>query len=283
MKQYIVLDESDETRNAVAVAILGYIGAFVTIRYVVSCWLCGDVKVEFSYAKRTIAKATLAYFFILLGVRYAETKYEAVYEMLWGCNVSLFHASVGVLIGQRLIVESAVTTVLIDQLCWYVDTIGYLSTGSFPVGVATYMTRSEVPFAKKVTAFHHLWFLPLFLWCLWDRKRKSAVSTRSWLATVILTSYLIVFCRIFVPFNVTRSNNSNDREIVLNVNLAYEFWDDIDIGFLHIFDRQNPFVYLPYAVFVCNVVLNGPPFMLLSKLVAQAPSPSSKDVTKKNI
>ena len=86
-----------------------------------------------------------------------------------------------------------------------------------------------------------------------------------------------MFCRIFVPFNVTRSN-SNDREIVLNVNLAYEFWDDIDIGFLHIFDRQNPFVYLPYAVFVCNVVLNGPPFMLLSKLTSPS---SSKDVTKK--
>ena len=277
MNPVIVLDKSDESRNAIAVMILGYIGAFVTMRYVASYLLrCKVNENEFSYAKKTVARATLAYFIILLGVRYAETQHEAVYEMMWGCNVSMFHASIGVLIGHRLLVESAVTTVLIDQICWYVDTIGYILTGSFPVGVATYMTRSEVPVSKKATAFHHLWFLPLFLWCLWDRE-KSAVSTRSWVATVVLTSYLIIFCRIFVPFNVTRT--SDETEIVLNVNLAYEFWDDIDIGFLHIFDRQNPFVYLPYAVFVCNVMLNGPPFMLLSKFFQ---SSSSKDITKKN-
>jgi len=270
MQQLIVLDEANELINAILVTFLGYVGSFVTVRYVASACLVKGFKYEYSYAKKTIAKATLVYFCILLSVRYAETQHEAVYEMLWGCNVSMFHASVGVLIGDRLLVESAVTTVLIDQLCWYVDAFGYLLAGSFPVGVATYMTRSEVPFAKKVTAFHHLWFLPLYLWCLWDRRR--CVSARSWFATVILTSYLIVFCRIFVPFAV---QGANDRgEIVLNVNLAYEFWDDIDIDFLHIFDRQNPAVYLPFAVFVCNVILNGPPFLLLCRLIGWL-SPSS--------
>ena len=129
--------------------------------------------------------------------------------------------------------------------------------GRFPVGVASYLFREHVPFAKKLTAGHHLWFLPTYLWVL----RREGVPARAWIVTAVLTSYLIAFSRAFIPFEIVR--NGTSEPIYLNVNLAYEFWSDVDISLLHAFDGSHPSVYLPYAVVVCNVLLNGPPFLLL--------------------
>ena len=51
--------------------------------------------------------------------------------------------------------------------------------------------------------------------------------------------------------------------IQLNVNLSHEFYSDVKVALLHICDGRHPGVYLPFLVFVCNVVLNGPPYLLL--------------------
>lgn len=224
-------------------------------------------KEHFSSGHRTCATFTLLYFVALFVLRFREFGIETAYEMLWGCNVSMLQAAIGVLTSRRLLVSSAITTVLIDQLCWYVDVAGYAVCGRFPIKVAAYLLREHVSITKKITACHHLWFLPLYVWIL-RSSGTGEVSLKSWAMTAVLTSYLITFSRMFVPFDIHRPGL--DDPVYLNVNLAHEFWDDVDIDFLHWLDGKSPFAYIPYAVVLCNVVLNGPPFLCLWWLMSKS-------------
>ena len=229
----------------------------------------------FTRGQKRIAWATLAYFIFLFCVRLRETGVETLYEMMWGCNVSMAQAIVGVLTSRRILVSSAVTTVLIDQLCWYVDVGGYIATGGFPIGVASYLLREHVSITKKITACHHLWFLPTYVGIL---GRGNDIRAESWIVTVAITSFLIVHSRMFIPFQIERPPESGlDKPVYMNVNLAYEFWDDVDVPFLHALDGQHPAFYLPYAVVLCNVVLNGPPFLCLWYLSRRKTTGNKRD------
>ncbi len=46
-------------------------------------------------------------------------------------------------------------------MLWYVDVLGYLLAGKFPIGVAAFLAWPETKLVKKLTTTHHLWFIPL--------------------------------------------------------------------------------------------------------------------------
>ena len=167
----------------------------------------------------------------------------------------------------QLLVGSAVTTVAIDQSLWYVDLFGYALTKKFPVGVVTYMTRPETTKVKFFTSFHHLWFIPTIMWML---RNHGGVRPGSWSVTCGVTAFLALFCRAFTPhYYNTKARRpapqlTGQRDTIsLNVNLSHEFWEDVKMPVLHVCDGRHPALYLPFLVFVCNVVLNGPPYLLL--------------------
>lgn len=58
------------------------------------------------------------------------------------------------------------------------------------------------------------------------------------------------------------------RIVYLNVNCAYEFWQDVKIAPLHWFDTKPAWQYLPFLIGVGNLVLNSGPFVLLRVLSA---------------
>lgn len=124
-----------------------------------------------------VAKFVLIYYTWILVTRLKEYGSYTLLEMLWGCNVSLIQAALGVLLDSPLMVGSAVTTVAIDQICWYVDILGYIATKKFIVGVTKYITLPETGLSKIYTAMHHLWFMPLFFWVL---RRHGYVRSGSW-------------------------------------------------------------------------------------------------------
>ena len=159
------------------------------------------------------------------------------------------------------------TTIAIDQLCWYVDLIGYALTKKFPVGVAKYLIRPETGRVKFLTSFHHLWFIPTVMWML---RNHGGVRPGSWSVTCAVTAFLAVFCRSFTPHSYNTaarcavSKTKSHPDIVeLNVNLCHEFYEDIKLPILHICNNKHPGLYLPFLVFICNIALNGPPYLLL--------------------
>ena len=203
--------------------------------------------------------AVLVYTAILLVTRTAEYGSIAVAEMLWGCNVALLMFSLGAMTGRPLLMGGASNIVAIDQLCWYVDALGFLFVRKFPVGVAKYLTWWDVPVAKKVTALHHLWFLPL---CVVMVRRSGGLPMgHSWLLSCASTCVLAAISRACTPQDAVVPRTG--KLMHLNINLSHAFWKDIDVGFLHIFDNAPACIFLPYLMVVCNLLLNGLPCLFL--------------------
>lgn len=221
---------------------------------------------------KTLSNTRVAGFIFLYYVVMALSRLSAygshtLLELLWGCNVSMLQAVLGIATNQPLLVGSAVTTVAIDQSCWYVDLLGYALTKKFPVGVAKYLVSPETGKVRFYTSFHHIWFIPTIIWIL---RNHGGVRPGSWTVTCAVTAFLALFCRAFTPnyySTATRqglSKPTGHRGVIqLNVNLSHEFYSDVKVALLHLCDGRHPGVYLPFLVFVCNVVLNGPPYLLL--------------------
>ena len=182
--------------------------------------------------------------------------------MLWGCNIALILFAVGSMTGRPLLVGAASNVVAVDQLCWYLDLLGYAVLRKFPIGVAKYLIWWDVPYSKKVTALHHIWFLPV---CMIYARCNGGLAHGSWLLSVLLTSGLAIICRAFTPYEAQLPGvQAKPATVVhLNINLCYCFWKDIDVKFLHWLDNKPAWMYLPYLMFICNVILNGLPCLLL--------------------
>ena len=62
-----------------------------------------------------------------------------IYETLWGCNVAMYLALLGVWHGRRFLIGMAACMVAGDQVCWYIDAVAYVWCGQFPIGVMKYL------------------------------------------------------------------------------------------------------------------------------------------------
>jgi len=200
----------------------------------------------------------LAYYLILFFARFLDSGTHIIYDMLWGCNISLLLTIVGLYTGRPILVGAACSIVAIDQMCWYIDVGVWLATGKFPIGVAKFIAWPNTSFIKKVTTTHHLWFMPL---CLYTVGGYGGVRPNSWLLSVFFTTWVSIYCRIFTPIDC--HDHKTGQRLYLNVNNCHEFWKDIKIKFLHAFNKSHPIIYLAYLSFIGNVVLNLPPYALL--------------------
>ena len=72
-------------------------------------------------------------------------------------------AGIGLYYDRSLIIEVALLNVSMDQTLWWLDCVGYLFTGKWVAGVAKYLADPTIYAMRKMTAFHHLWFLPLLV------------------------------------------------------------------------------------------------------------------------
>lgn len=213
----------------------------------------------------------IAYYLILCISRWIESDSHVLYEMLWGCNMAMLFTIIGLLINSPLLAGIGAALVTIDQMCWYVDCLGFLFTGckKFPIGVAAYLIWPSTATMKKVTAFHHLWFLPLLLYVL-----NYQYPDYSFFLSAVMSAVLGFFGRFFTPFHcllpkpVNASTDEPHKVLYLNINFGYAFWKDIKLKFMHVLDHRHPVIYLPFVVVVANTVLNYPAFLLLKLLLA---------------
>jgi len=189
----------------------------------------------------------LVYFTLLSVLRVLEHGSHALFELLWGCNMALKLVLVGLWTGRPLVAGTGVLIVATDQTGWSVDSLGYLLFRSFPLGVAKFLTWPETSFVKKVTTTHHLWFLPFAFSCL---SGFGGLHVGSWYLSVALTAFLCAFCRVTTPKSMPLPNG---QTIYLNINMGFEFWKDVQLGFLHACDGKWWPVYFAYLWWVGNL------------------------------
>jgi hypothetical protein len=160
-----------------------------------------------------------------------------VYELLWGCNVAMVLAPIGLLYENTALLGAAVAVVSVDQTLWWFDILGRLVNGRYYVGVSKYIEESDEPMCKRVSAFHHLVFLPLGV-----RQfvvARACIPVESFYLCCFVTASLCLYARVSSPF-FTRLTAGG--VYYLNVNLAYEMWRDVPIKAMHAFDGTPAYV-----------------------------------------
>lgn len=264
------LVESEGAGPHAAGPVIAKVSATVTLFLLTSCALAdfcsSDVALHLAFAERGTENLILGSLLLLytVGVAYTRVVEGGVwklYQMLWLCNMSLLLSATGLVSGRPLLVGAASCCVAADQLCWYVDILGYAFFGKFVIGAAKYVlvaTRVEL-----LTTIHHIWFLPL---CLWTMRGGAGMPARSYEMSVALPTMLICAARAVTPFALAARADGTVR--VLNVDLAYEFDADVKLPFVHAMDHANPALYLPWMIGV-GVVLNIVPVSFLYSVASR--------------
>jgi len=245
------------------VVMLGGQISAIALMYTISTQLIGEeYDPRFTQEHWPTAIGMGLYFLLMFSIRFIEGGTFVMYEMLWGCNVSMVMCVAAVLLGHPMLIATAAVTVSVDQTCWYAEVIVFLLTRKFPIGVAKYMAKPETSLLTKLTSLHHLWFLPF---CFWLLVGFGGIRPWSMVPASMLTSYLATYCRLFTPEKspLSRSLQHHLKQTTrtLNVNMAYGFWADIKLAFLHAFDHAHPVVYLLYISTLGNLI-QGLPYLL---------------------
>lgn len=180
---------------------------------------------------------------------------SVLYDYTWLCNGTLVLGALACFTNRPVISTACCVTVGIDQLLWYVDLLGYLVSGKFPVGVAKYLAWPETTWITRVTCTHHLWTIPLLLTTSGGVIPFSALGL-----SFILMTLNVCLSRFMIPLEViapvsstlltvgsTNTNDTNNEEDkgqskYLNVNLSHELWRDIKIELIQI-NYDNPPVF----------------------------------------
>lgn len=228
----------------------------------------------------TTAYSILGYYFFLLFSRWAESDSHVLYEQVWACNTAMSWTVVGMLTNRPLLTGMACAIVCVDQLMWYIDITVAIFTGfkKFPVGVARYIAWPETSLMKRLTAGHHLWFLPVMLYSLdLELPHYSFVA-----GALILGTCLVTISRFTTPFHCLilntpstkvkvdgeETNHFPYRVLYLNINTCYAFWKDVKFGFLHVVDHRSPWLMIPFVTLAGNVTFNLVAYGIILQTIA---------------
>mmetsp|Transcript_7132 Transcript_7132/g.11915 ORF Transcript_7132/g.11915 Transcript_7132/m.11915 type:complete len:327 (+) Transcript_7132:87-1067(+) len=223
---------------------------------------------ETIHRQTVISRFLFIYTVILFTTRCASSfnagrlrQHAVMYELTWLCNSTLLMGSItfGVfddgtatnwLFRRRpLIATACCIGVSIDQVLWYVDLLGYMVSGKFPVGVMKYLTWPQTLWIDRLTCTHHLWTMPLFIYA-----SNNELELDSFKLSVCIVTIKVCLSRWLTPhcIQATKSKDeggsggaaetNSDPQIYryLNVNLCHELWRDITFSFLQISQDKPP-------------------------------------------
>lgn len=220
----------------------------------------------------------LVYFAAMIAVRYHLRGPIGLADSVWGCNVAILLAGVGMLARSRAVVGTAVCVVAFPHFMWWVDVAAWLATGSFPLGTAEYISWDATPRLELATTTHHVWFIPL---CHALLRGNGGMPWRSWPRAFCVTAVIGAMGLLF-PKEVILPDGT---PFYLNVNMAHEFWADIKGGPLdnmHVCDPPKCSL-AAYQLFlnVVGLVANAP-LQLTNVAVSRAMEPATAAKRKRH-
>ncbi|KAL7530699.1 hypothetical protein ACHAXR_003635 [Thalassiosira sp. AJA248-18] len=235
-----------------------------------------------------ISKFLFIYTLILFTTRYISSHYSSVggrirhysvlYELTWLCNSTLVMACLSFhggssdggssIVGNTanakwwllswlfrrrpMVATSCCIAVSIDQILWYVDLLGWITIGKFPIGVMKYLTWEQTLWIDRCTCTHHLWTIPLILYGVKkDDEGTTILTWDSFQLSVYVVVIHVLLSRWLTPHYIHSGSGSGEDKKdpkhyrYLNVNLAHELWRDISFPFLQIsIDNPPCWIYL---------------------------------------
>jgi hypothetical protein len=229
------------------------------------------------YYHPLLAGFLVCYYIFSLTIRFIETDAHVFYEQCWACNYVMLVSAYGMYTSNPILTGLSCVIVAVDQMCWYLDLLCFVLFGKYHIGVAKYLSNPDISFAKKLTAWHHIWFLPLMLYTVhWK------LPLYSFMLGSIMASTTSLIARTSIPFYCLSANKypldqnkkytppqpkMKYKVIYLNVNCPYAFWEDIPFEFLHWFNHRVWYLYLPYLFLIANCILNLPAVLIMHSIL----------------
>ena len=125
---------------------------------------------ELKIKKRTLFKA-MSIFFFLFGVAIFLTGYYEgnAASILWLCSASIFLLAIGLWLENNFIISTTLTASFLLNFIWATDFIGFILTGSLPIGIAQYLKTASI--LRKIMASYHLFLLVVSLAVVFKTKK----------------------------------------------------------------------------------------------------------------
>ena len=181
----------------------------------------------------------------------------SLYELRWACNLSLLMVGISLITGCSAVIRASMIVITTDQIPWYLDITGFILARKFPVGVAKYLTWEETTKLRIASTLHHLWFLPLSMWCV--SPSAPGFTCEIFLLAFSMVVTMATLGRFSTPKSIIIVDATKDKpakEIYFNMNGSWEFWKDVKVTFFDNWYRTfNSFfviVVLSILWHICN-------------------------------
>jgi hypothetical protein len=133
-------------------------------------------------------------------------------DLLWMSHVGLATTAIGFFAGKPVLVTAAFIELLALHSLWLYDCVSWMITGSFPMGLATYLDNAGA--WVWIATAHHFFLLPLLLIVVRSRPQRPIEALLVSIATYLV---LTCVCRALTP----PALNIN---YAFGVRISWEHW-----------------------------------------------------------
>ena len=160
-------------------------------------------------APRVLGVFLLVHFALVVGIK---IKIGQPDDILWMSHVGLLTTACGFLARKPALVTAALIELLVLHSLWLYDCISWMLTGSFPMGLGTYLINANA--LVWIATAHHFYLIPLLVIAVRSRPLHPKEALLIAIATYL---FLTCLCRVFL----LPAHNIN---YAFGVRIAWEHW-----------------------------------------------------------
>jgi MSHA pilin protein MshA len=182
-------------------------------------------------------------------------------QLLWMSHAALALGAAGLLLGSAPIIGSSFVAIAGLHALWMFDALAWLLTGTFPLGITSFIADMDA--AAAFGTSHHVYLAPLMGAWLWSHR---AAPKESLPAAIIFFAALALASRFALPPD-------------MNINWCRAAWKGSDSMFWQWVNHQSPALYLLMLVATVFGVFMAPAALLMRAMARSEARPAVAHAT----
>ncbi len=176
---------------------------------------------------------------------------QALHELFWLSHISTLIGGIGALTRRPLVISVALVSLFEHHLFWLMDTVWWLISGKFPLGITAYLRDASI--GDWIKSANHFFSVPFLLVLAMIQAR---VHKTAWIWSMMLYAALAAVSAVWLPRSA-------------NVNCALGPCEGMDRLFsdgfgIHLYPS---YWYLPFIIGFNGFLNYLPVNLVLSKLI----------------
>ncbi len=150
-------------------------------------------------------------------------------NFLYSCDIALLMTLLAIWKESRFLASAPAVGILMPQLLWCIDYFSGLLTGSFPIGMTSYMFDENIPVFYRSLSLFHGW-LPVLLVYMVARLGYDRRALRFW---TVITWLLLTVCYLWMPAPPAPERVMDQVNPPANINYVYGLDENAAQTFMH--------------------------------------------------